>query len=338
MKRRVVTVFGGSGFLGRHLVRRLAKADAIVRVAVRDPHAAGFLKTAGSVGQIVPLPADVRRPDTVAAALDGATDAVNLVGLLAASEKAFTEIHVDGAASVARAAAAAGIGTVVQVSAIGADPQSPSVYARTKAAGEAAVRDALPSAAVLRPSVVFGPEDSFFNLFAEMTRFSPALPVIGAPALPRLIRDAEGGSRIDLFGAGGPRFQPVYVGDVAAAIVAGLESRETRGRTYELGGPRVYTFKEIMQLVLAETRRWRLLLPVPYWAATLQGFFLEKLPGKLLTRDQVRLLRRDNIVAPEASALADLGIAPTPLEVILPTYLARFRLPSRLGRREGMSD
>lgn len=325
MDPRVVTVFGGSGFVGRHLIRRLAKDGWIVRVAVRDLEGALFLKTAGAVGQVSLMQANVGHADSVAAAVRGADAVVNLVGILSEwGRRTFERVHVDGAANVAAAAAKAGSGRLVQVSAIGADPESPSAYARTKAAGEAAARTAFPDVTVVRPSVVFGPEDKFFNMFAMLARVAPVLPVFGCPA-PHFARDEGGHTRFDLFGAGGTRFQPVYVGDVAAAIAAVLADPETAGKTYELGGPRVYSFKDLMDLVMAETGRSRPLLPVPFGLATLEAWFLEKLPSPPLTRDQVRLLKRDNVVSDGASGLGDLGIEATAAEAILPTYLARHR-------------
>ncbi|MDX9861772.1 MAG: complex I NDUFA9 subunit family protein [Rhodospirillales bacterium] len=305
MSRRVVTVFGASGFLGRHLVKRLVKDGLIVRAAVRDVDAALFLKTMGEVGQVVVVQANITHAASVAAAVEGADAVVNLVGILAErGRRTFQRLHVDGAASVAAAAARAGVGRLVQVSAIGADAESPAAYARTKAGGEAAARAAFPDVTVVRPSLVFGPEDRFFNLFAAMTRCLPALPLIGG---------------------GTTRFQPVYAGDVAEAIRRILADPETRGRTYELGGPRTYTFRELLELMLAEIRRCRLLVPVPYFVASIEGWFLEKSPWPLLTRDQVRLLRNDNVVGPGALGLESLGVEPTPLEAILPTYLGRFR-------------
>lgn len=330
----MVTVFGGSGFLGRHLVQRLAAAGALVRVAVRDVEAANFLKVLGDVGQIVPWPADITDPAQVATALDGASEAVNLVGILyERGRRTFERIHVDGAANVAGAAKAAGVNSLVQVSAIGADAASESQYARTKATGEAAVRAAFPAATILRPSVVFGPEDNFFNLFAGLARLSPVLPVFGCPTVPKVKLFPEGGLfEVDLYGSGGTRFQPVYVGDVADAIVKALTTPACRSKTYELGGPVVYSFKELMDLLLAEVGRKRFLLPLPFAIASFEAFFLELWPKPLLTRDQVTLLKRDNVVAEGALGFKDLGLAPKAAEAIVPTYLHRFRPPSRRRR------
>ncbi len=334
MDRRVITVFGGSGFIGRHLVRRLVRDGWVVRAAVRDVEAALFLKTAGDVGQVVPFPADITKPESVAAAVAGAEAVVNLVGILAErGKRSFQRIHVDGAATIAAEAAKAGVKRLVQVSAIGADPDSDAAYARTKAAGEAAVLAAFAEATVVRPSVVFGPEDKFFNMFAMMARISPVLPVFGCPTLPRLGHNADGGAALDIYGEGGTRMQPVYVSDVAEAIARILTDPKTAGKTYEFGGPRVYSFKEIMELVLAETRRKRLLVPVPFGLVALKAWFLEKLPEPLLTRDQVKLLKRDNVVGDGALTLGDLGIEATAAEFILPDYLSRHRAPAASGRR-----
>lgn len=319
LKGKVVTLFGGAGFIGRHVVRRLAKAGATVRIAVRDPEAALFLKTAGEVGQIVPFPADITQPAQVAAALAGADAAVNMVGILYERGRAtFQAVHVDGAATVARAAADAGLDALVHVSALGADPVSPSAYARSKAQGEDAVRTAFPGAVVLRPSVVFGPEDSFFTLFAALARFSPVLPVVGAS--PK-----RTGCAIDWLGDGGPKFQPVYVGDVADAVMAGLSDPALAGRTAELGGPTVYSFKALMELVNTATGRKRCLVPVPYLLAEAESLWLQFLPKPPLTPDQVTLLKSDNVVGQGATTLADLSIAATPAETVVPGYLSRFR-------------
>lgn len=331
MAQRQVTVFGGSGFIGRHLVRRLAARGDLVRVAVRDPEAAAFLKPMGDVGQIVPVFADLARPETVAAAVAGADAVVNLVGILfERGRQRFQALHAEGAGRVAQAAKAAGARDLIHVSALGAAADSPSAYARTKAAGEAAVREAFSDATVLRPSVVFGPEDDFFNGLARMARLSPVLPVLGAkPAL-----DLSGPiPRLDLLGTGGPRFQPVYVGDVADAIVAALDDPADRGRVFTLAGPRVFTFADLMALVCRQTGRRRLLLPVPLWAARIKAAFLQFLPTPPLTPDQVRLLETDNIAAPGMPGLAELGVSATDVEAVLPTYLGRFRpAAARLAR------
>lgn len=309
MERRVATVFGGSGFIGRNLVRRLAADSWIVRVAVRNPESAMFLKMFGEPGQIVPLYGDVADPPSVTAAIGESGVVVNLVGILyERGRRTFQRIHAEGAENVAKAARDAGTGRLVHTSAIGADPNSPAAYARTKAAGERAVREAFPGATILRPSVVFGPDDAFFNRFAALARFSPALPVFKT------------------------KFQPVYVGDVADAIMAVLRDPATAGKLYELGGPRVMDFREIMTVMLKEIGRKRLLLPLPLSIAAIEAFFLEFLPVPPLTRDQVKLLERDNVVDPAALSLKDLGIQPTGAEAILPTYLGRFRPANKLLR------
>jgi NADH dehydrogenase len=301
MNNDLVTVFGGSGFLGRHTVRALARAGWRIRVATRHPNSAFFLRPLGSVGQIDLVKCDVTDPDQVARAMQGARAVVNLCGILFQSGQTFEEVQGEGADHVAQAASATGVSAVVHVSAIGADSESDSEYAVTKAQGEKAVREAFPKAVILRPSIIFGPEDSFFNKFASLARFTPALPLIGG---------------------GHTRFQPVFVGDVAQAIVAGLARQD--GRTYELGGPAVYSFKELLQLILRETGRRRLLVPIPFGLAMIKAAFLQILPKPLLTMDQVRLLKKDNVVSVTAPGLRELGITPTSLEAVLPSYLWRF--------------
>jgi NADH dehydrogenase len=302
---RLVTIFGGSGFLGRHIVRALANDGWRIRVAVRKPNLAHFLKPMGRVGQIQLLKANVRDDESVAAALKGANAAINLVGILTPrGAQRFDSIHAQGAERIARLAAANHVARLLHVSAIGADPKSQSSYARTKAEGEKRVRAAFPAATIFRPSIVFGPEDDFFNRFAWIARLSPVLPLIGG---------------------GLTRFQPVYVGDVAQAASRVLADSATAGKTYELGGPEVLTFKELMQLMLRETHRKRILMPVPFALARIKAAFLGLLPKPLLKLDQVRLLETDNVVASDALTLRDLGIAPMAAEAILPSYLWRFR-------------
>lgn len=306
----LITVFGASGFVGRHVVRALAKAGYRVRAAVRRPGTAHFLRPMGVVGQVQVVQANVRYKATVEKALEGADGVVNLVGVLAESgAQSFEALQARAPGVIAAAAAAKGIERFVHVSALGADADSPSAYARTKAAGEAAVRAALPGAVVVRPSIVFGPEDGFFNRFAQMAKISPVLP---------------------LFGGGKTKYQPVYVADVAEAIVRALTDEAHRGATFELGGPLAYSFEELMAEVLGVTQRSRVLLPLPYFVA--QAIALVSAPLGLvtappLTFDQIRLLKIDNVVSSGTGAktFADLGIAPTALEVILPTYLTRFR-------------
>lgn len=323
MARRLVAVFGGSGFIGRHVVRRLVDQGWAVRVAVRHPAAAGFLKQGGDADQVTPLHADVMDEGTVRPVVAGAEAVVNLVGILYETRRhQFEDIHVKGAGVVAAAARAANVGCLVHISALGADGNSESAYARTKAAGEEAVRAAFPDAAIIRPSVVFGPEDDFFNRFARLARVSPVLPVFTADGFR--FRSGRG---LDLFGSGGPRFQPVYVDDVASAIANIIEDPRLAGRVYELGGPNRYSLKEIMELVLRATGRRRLLVPVPFGMAMVQAAVLERLPKPPLTRDQVRLMKVDNIVSGEKPGLSQIGITPTAPETVLPTYLA----PDRQG-------
>lgn len=312
--QKTVTLFGGTGFVGRYVAQLLAHRGWRIIVASRHPDRALPLKTAGAVGQIVPVFADIRDDGSVAAAVAGADAVVNLVGILfEGGKQRFDTIHGEAAGRVARAAAAAGAGRFVQISAIGASADSPSSYARTKAAGEAAVRAAFPGASVLRPSVIFGPEDGFFNLFAKLARNAPFLP---------------------LFGGGSTRFQPVYVRDVAAAIVACLEQDGTAGQTYELGGPRTYTLREIMQLTLQQTGRKKRLVSLSWGMAAFEAKLLGLLPKPPLTPDQVVQLKIDNVVGAGARTLADLGIAPTPAELILPSYLDRYRPGGRFGNSQ----
>lgn len=324
LRESTVTVFGGSGFVGRHLVQHLARAGAVIAVAVRRPERAGFLRPLGDVGQIVPVFADVTDESSVAAAVKGADAVINLVGILFESKKhSFDAVHHRAAGGIAEAAKRAGARRLVHVSALGAAKNSDSEYARSKARGEEAVQRAYREATVMRPSIVFGPEDNFFNLFAMLARLSPVLPVMGAA--PELVRTPGKLPALNLFGRGGPRFQPVYVGDVAEAITRALESEDAPGKRYDLGGPRVYSMKEVMELVLRETGRRRLLVPWPFPLLNMQAAMCELLRLPIITRDQVRLLKRDNVVPRKSLTLADLGIAPATAEIILPTYLSRYR-------------
>ncbi|MBA3810594.1 MAG: complex I NDUFA9 subunit family protein [Caulobacteraceae bacterium] len=306
----LVTVFGGSGFVGSQIVRALAKHDRRVRVAVRRPGRGYRLPMLGDVGQIEIVQANVRDAASVGRALDGAEACVNAVAVLYQSgRQTFEGLNVAGAREIAEAARARGIGRFVQISAIGADAASGADYARSKAAGEAAVREAIPSATVVRPSVVFGPGDAFFNRFAAMATVSPVLPLIGG---------------------GATRFQPVFVGDVAAAVAAAFSDGAASGGTYELGGPSIYSFKALMVLLLEQIGRPRLLAPIPFAVAKILGLAGDALAatGILappITSDQVEMLRTDNIVVPGALGLADLGVAASALEPIIPTYLYRYR-------------
>jgi len=312
MNLRRVTVFGGSGFLGRYVVERLADRDVVVQVAVRDPEAAKHLKTLGQVSQVTPIACDIKDPDAVRRAVAGSDAVIKLVGILAERGKqTFKALHVDVAGTIATAAAESGCKSLVQVSAIGASRTALSEYSRSKAAGETAVREAFSNAVLVRPSVIFGPEDGFFNLFGGMARMLPALP---------------------LFGGGKTRFQPVYVADVADAIVTALFDSESAGKTYELGGPEVYTFKELMELLLREIRRDRMLVSIPFFVGDIQATFAGLLPNPPVTRDSMKSLREDNVVAEDALTLGDLGIRATPAEMILPTYMHRYRKGGRLGR------
>jgi len=304
----LVTVFGGSGFLGRHVVRALAKLGYRVRVAVRRPELAGFLQPLGQVGQIHAVQANVRHPNSVEAAARDADVVINLVGILfERGRQKFDAVQSLGAETVALAADAVGA-RMIHVSAIGADEGAASQYARSKALGEKQVLRGAPSAVILRPSVLFGPEDDFFNKFAAIARFSPFLPLVGG---------------------GHTRFQPVFAGDVASAIVAAIEDRARVGQVYELGGPEVRSFKELMQFMLTTIGRQRLLIPIPFAVAKFQAVLLQLLPKPLLTPDQVELLRGDVIVSEEAKregrTLEALGIEPLAMAAIVPSYLWRFR-------------
>jgi uncharacterized protein YbjT (DUF2867 family) len=305
MRNRRTAVLGGSGFIGRYVVQRLAARGDVIAVGCRHAEGAKFLMPQGNVGQIAALNLALDDERLLPAFLAGNESLVNCVGILSESRsQRFERVHHTGPARLARLAREAGIERFVHISAIGADPRSPSAYARTKAAGEAGVRDAFPTVTILRPSVVFGPEDQFFNRFAAMAMVSPVLPVIGG---------------------GQTRFQPVYVGDVADAVLKCLDDPATAGRIYELGGPKIYTFRELIELLLGEIRRKRLLVDLPFGLATIQARLMSILPNPPLTIDQVELLKRDNTVSSGAMNLASLGITPTAVEGILPTYLDRFR-------------
>jgi NADH dehydrogenase len=308
---KLVTIFGGSGFVGRYVARRMAKEGWRVRVAVRRPNEALFVKPYGTPGQVDPLACNIRDDASVRAVIRGADAVVNCVGILNRSgNNTFDAVQAEGAGRIARIAAEEGVGALVQISAIGADAQSDSDYARTKGEGEAAVLAAFPRAVILRPSIIFGTEDGFFNRFAAMTRMGPVLPVVGADT----------------------RFQPVHVDDVAAAAVKGVLGQAAPG-VYELGGPEVATFRDLMQRMLAVIQRRRAVLNVPFFAARIMGFGFDMvqaaslglIENRMITRDQVKNLARDNVVSPGARGLADLGITPTAMEAVLPEYLWRYR-------------
>jgi NADH dehydrogenase len=313
----LVTVFGGSGFLGRHVIRALAKRDYRIRVGVRRPDLAGHLQPLGKVGQIHAVQANLRYPASVQAAARGASVIVNLVGILAeGGAQTFDAVQAKGAETVARAASEIGA-RVVHVSAIGADANSTSRYARAKAAGEAAVLAAAPAATIIRPSVVFGPEDHFTNRFAGLARLSPVLPLIGG---------------------GLTKLQPVYAGDVATAIADAVDGKTRAGATYELGGPEVMTMREILEVILRVTERNCMLAPLPFALAKFKAAFLQFAPGDFkLTPDQVELLRHDNVVSDAAKAagltLEGLGITPDSLEAVTPSYLWRYRKTGQFAHK-----
>lgn len=316
----LVTVFGGSGFLGRHVVRALANRGYRIRVAVRRPELTGHLRPMGKVGQIHALQANLRYPQSIAAALRGADIAVNLVGILfQRGRQRFEAIQAIGAEAVALEAKSAGA-RLVHVSAIGADPDSPSLYARSKAEGEQRVLAVAPDATIMRPSIAFGPEDDFFNRFAALARIAPALP------LP---------------GGGHTRFQPVFAGDVGTAIALAVDGGTKPGAIYELGGPDVHTFRELMQFILATIERHRLLIPVPFGLMKLQAAFAQFLPKPPVTPDQVEMLKVDNVVSAAARSagrtLEGLGIIPETMEAIVPTYLWRFRKTGQFDAQSGIT-
>jgi len=311
---KLAVVFGGSGFVGRNVVRELARRGWRVRVGVRRPHQAQFLRPMGAVGQIQLKQVNIRNRRSIEEALEGADAVINLVGVLYQDgANGFDAVQAEGAAAIAELAAEAGVDDFVHVSAIGADPSSDSLYARSKGAGEEAVRAALPTATILRPSIVFGQEDKFFNRFAAMATSTPFTP-------------------LPLIGGGKTRFQPVYVDDVADAVCASLEQADARGRIFELGGPEVFTFRELMEIMLREIGRPRFLAPIPFPAASFIGF-VGQIAGKLpfveppLTQDQVKLNKVDNIVNTDDSVgvIADLGIEPQTLESVLPAYMEPYR-------------
>lgn len=318
----LVTVFGGSGFVGRHVVRELARQGFRVRSATRRPDLAGHLQPMGGVGQIQPVQANLRYPESVAAAVQGADVVINLVGLLFKSgRQTFNAVHVDGAGTIARAARAAGVSRLIHVSAIGAGAQSPGNYGRTKAAGESAVRKEFPEAVILRPSIVFGPEDDFFNRFADMARKAPLLPLISG---------------------GRTRFQPVYAGDVALAVAAAAQGKAKPGLVYELGGPDVLTFRQLLDRTQEMAGRNRGYLRLPFWAAKLGALLTVPLPNALrpLTVDQVRMLQADNVVSEaaqnEGRTLQGLGIlGPHAIDTVVPAYLEQYKPKGQYSHYRG---
>jgi NADH dehydrogenase len=312
---RQIAIFGGSGFIGRHTVRHLAPKGAIIRVPTRNPEKALNLKPAGNVAQIVPISCSLRSDASVAQAIGNSDAVINLTGILfERGRNTFQAVHVEAAARIARLAREQGAKHFVHMSALGANAQSTSSYARSKAAGEDAVRTFFPDAVILRPSIVFGPEDNFFNMFAALARFLPVLPLIGG---------------------GSTKFQPVYVGDIAVAIRRILSHTETHGHVFELGGPQIYNFRQLMELMLKVTGRKRRLVDLSWSLAKTHAALHEALPlpRPLITRDQVELLKSDNVITDRrAKTLRDLGITPTALEIILPTYMDRFRPGGKLRR------
>lgn len=321
MENKLVTVIGGSGFLGHQIVRRLAREGYRMRVTSRKPSHALSVQPLGNVGQIAVIKADIRNEADLARAIDGAAVVINLVGILKPSGgRTFDAIHSEGAAAVARVAAKAGVDRLIHISAIGADPKAKSSYASSKGEGEAAVRRAFPRATILRPSVVFGHGDGFFNLFAALMRMSRI-------AFP-------------LFGGGQTKFQPVFVGDVADAVANALADARTQGRTYELGGPAVYSLKEIMELVAKTTERKRMWVPIPFFLLELGAALTGWLPYAPITLDQARLLRKDNVVRAGADAanvgtITDLGVQPTAVEAVLETYLYPYRPTGQYAEPRG---
>ncbi|MGB3139665.1 MAG: complex I NDUFA9 subunit family protein [Aestuariivirga sp.] len=319
---KIVTLIGGSGFIGRHIVRALAKRGYRIRVACRRPDLAGHVQPLGTPGQIMPVQANVRFPASLAAACDGATAVVNLTGVLSSrGAQSFDAIHVFGAEASARAAKAAKAQVFIQMSALGADADSGSEYGRTKAAGEAKARAAFPGAIILRPSIVFGPEDNFFNQFAGLSRLAPALPLIGG---------------------GQTKFTPLFVGDLAEAIARLIDKGEASGLTYELGGPEVFSFKQLMEFTLETIGRKRLLVPVPWPIAKVMGTVMGLLPFAPLTADQVELLKTDNVVseaaAREGRDLTGLGITGRSIQGIVPSYLYRYRRAGQFTVPKGIPE
>jgi uncharacterized protein YbjT (DUF2867 family) len=319
---KLITIIGGSGFLGRHITRALARRGYRIRVACRRPDLAGHLQPLGVPGQIVPVQANLRFPASLAAACDGAYAVINLPGVMNSSgAQTFEAVHVFGAGAAAGAAKAAKARLFIQMSALGASMESPSAYARSKAAGEMRAKANFPSAIILRPSIVFGPEDNFFNMFASLSRFLPMLPLIGG---------------------GATRFAPIFVGDLAEAVARLVDRGEADGKTYELGGPEVLTFRQILEFILETIGRRRLLVPVPWGIARIQGMLMGLLPKPLLTADQVELLRADNVVSEEAvrdrRTLDGLGISATGIAAVVPGYLYRYSKAGQFTAPRGVPE
>lgn len=318
IRHKIATIFGGSGFIGRHVVKRLAAEGYTVKVATRIPEAANFLKTSGAVGQVVPVLCDYKDPASLREAVAGASIVVNCVGILSQNRRnKFRHIHTELAGQIAEAAARENVERFVHISALGVD-QSRSCYARTKKAGEQAVLSACPWATILRPGVVFGSDDNFFNMFARLTRVAPVLPLIGG---------------------GKTKFQPVYVGDVAHAVMAAIMlpaigDSDPRGRVYELGGPEVIDFRAVYERVFKLTNRTSRLVCLPFWCAKVQAFFLSFLPNPLLTSDQVEGLKSDNVVGDKALTFSHLGIVPTGMGLVLPAYLEAYRTGGRFADKK----
>ncbi len=336
MSRRVVTVFGGSGFIGRHVIQHLAKQGAQIRVATRDTEAANFLKPLGEIGQITPVPVNFADKVSIVRALNGADQAVNLIGIIFETRKhTFDKVHVNIAQNIAQSASQAGVNALIHVSALGASLQSDSVYSRSKAAGEEAVKQSFKEAIIVRPSAIFGQEDHFFNMLASLARFTPIMPIFGC----------KNNTKYKFFGMNNPfatafhgdegtRMQPVYVSDVANAIVRILETSASSPKMYELGGPRVYSFKALLELVLRESGRPRLLVPYPFSLAKLTAWILKLFPKPLITCDQLTLLKSDNVISGDLPGFTNLSIKPAAVEAILPTYLRQYRPPAKRHLRE----
>ena len=310
MVREAITIFGGSGFVGRYVVSRLAARGCEIRVVTRRPDRASFLRVYGDVGQIIPLASDLRDEKALLSTMEGSTAVINLIGIIAQSKReSFESVHVEVPRRIGLACNQLGIKNVVHLSAIGASVDGEAEYSRSKGYGERVLTETLPEVKIVRPSLIFGPEDKFFNLFAQVMTLSPLIP---------------------LMGGGKTRFQPVYVGDCAQAVINALEVSEQR--TYEAGGPQIYTFRELMELISKTIRRKRWFYSVSWNLAFLKARMLEALPFRLLTRDQVRLLMKDSVVGSGVLTLEDLGITPTAVEAIIPSYLERFRPGGRFSR------